>query len=575
MMKTIKTTIAKELEKITSISRERILDVFETPKDTSHGDIALPCFIFAKQLQQNPVMIAKEFKKTLTESQNDNDVNINAIGPYLNIHISPSKTAKDIIPKLLDNSTLIEQESNPQTILVESPGPNTNKPLHLGHLRNMLLGSSITNILKRKGHDAKIVNVVNDRGIHICKSMLAYKKWGENKTPKNTGMKPDHFVGSFYVKFAQKASKSKENKKQLEKKACELLRLWESGDAETMKLWKQMNEWVYQGFETTYNTLNFKIEKNYYESETYTGGRDLVKEGLEKGVFEKDETGAIIYDLEDKKLGRKVLLRNDGTTVYITQDMNMARLRYEDFSFDSMIYVVANEQEYHFNVLFNIFEALNFPFANNCRHFSYGMVELPSGKMKSREGTVIDTDDLIQEMEELAQEEVKSRYDNLDTTEIKTRSKEIALSAIRFFFLKHDPLKNFVFDKQESLSFEGETGPYVQYTHARICSILKKSGMKANIKQFDLLKEQDEKRLILLLEKYNSTIEQARRQLKPSSLCHYLIKVCQAFNTYYAKHKIIQENKDLEQARINLISAVKKVIADGLEILDITALEEM
>ncbi len=568
--------IAGHLAKITEQESKIIQATLEKPKQESFGDLAFPCFMLAKKSRKNPVEIAKDIENKWNNTRETTAFcTAKATGPYVNFIITAQQAVTNILKPLLEGKTIFKQTDSPQTILIESPGPNTNKPLHLGHLRNMLLGSTIKRIYGLRGHNTHIVNVINDRGIHICKSMLAYKKWGMKKTPESEGIKSDHFVGYYYVLYAKKAGESEEARQELEEQAKNMLRLWEQGDEETIKLWKKMNEWVYEGFEQTYETLDFNIDKNYYESETYKGGKDLIMEGLEKGIFERDKTGAIIINLEKKGLGKKVLLRKDGTSVYITQDLNMGWLRYKDFAFDSMIYVVANEQEYHFKVLFETFKALDFPFAKQCHHFSYGMVELPSGKMKSREGTVIDTDDLIKEMTELAREEVKKRYDDLEDSQIKERSESIALSAIRFFFLKHDPLKNFVFDKDESLSFEGETGPYVQYTHARISSILRKSGCSPTTEKTNKLDSEDEKSLILLLGEFDEILDSALRQLKPSSLCHYLIRVCQKFNSYYAKHQIIQDDKDVEQARINLIKGVQRILAIGLDILSIDALERM
>ncbi|MFP4118791.1 MAG: arginine--tRNA ligase [Candidatus Woesearchaeota archaeon] len=571
-----KESLSKELATIIGKEISTIKDLLEKPKHEQFGDYAFPCFSLAKEFRKSPVQIAQELENTWKQEEDlAKRFSAKAQGPYLNFTIPTESLVKELLPPFLDSEGLVAEDSDKETILVESPGPNTNKPLHLGHLRNMLLGSTLKNVLQAKGHDAKIVNVVNDRGIHISKSMLAYQKWGQGKTPESEGVKPDHFVGQFYVKFAQEAAKSDDAKEQLETEAQEMLRKWEQGDEDVMKLWKLMNSWVYAGFKKTYDKLDFRIVKDYFESDTYKGGRDLILQGLEKGVFEQDESGAVLFDPEDEKLGKKVMLRSDGTTVYITQDVDMARLRYDDFSFDRMIYVVANEQEHHFKVLFEAFKALEFPFADKCHHFAYGMVELPSGKMKSREGTVIDTDDLIEEMESLARREVEKRYDDLDEKEIAWRSEAIALSAIRFFFLKHDPLKNFVFDKEESLSFEGETGPYVQYTHARICSITRKSGQTAQGADLNLLNTFEDKKLVKLISEFDNVLFDVSKQLKPSSLCHYLIRLCQEFNTYYSQHKIIQDDKSLEKSRLALITALKNVLATGLELLDITALEKM
>ncbi|MCB1084452.1 MAG: arginine--tRNA ligase, partial [Simkania sp.] len=440
------------------------------PKDTAHGDYAFPCFILAKKLQKAPQIIASELSDRFSLEQ----VRVAAIGPYLNFTILDNSKQIETLKHILSGN-IIQKTAEPKVVLIESPGPNTNKPLHLGHLRNMLLGISLTHALRAIGKTVHTVNVNNDRGIHICKSMLAYQLFGDGKTPQSEGRKSDHFVGDYYVKFAQACAESEERKTELENQAQEMLTKWEAGDQEVLALWKKMNDWCLAGFQETYKRMGLTIEKEYFESETYQGGKDIILKGAEDGLFYKNEKGAIEADLEDKGLGKKVLLRSDGTSVYITQDINMAHLRYQDFSFDEMIYIVGNEQEYHFKVLFELFRMLGWSFGESCRHFSYGMIELPEGKMKSREGNVIDTDDLIKTVDGLAYEAVKERYEDLDEAEMNERAQAISTGAIRFFFLKFDPLKNFVFNPKESLSFEGETGPYVQYTHARISSILRKS----------------------------------------------------------------------------------------------------
>lgn len=540
----------------------------ETPKDLNHGDFAFPGFILAKKLKQSPVQIVKN----LADACSLKNVEAKAIGPYLNFTVSDMNDQINIVKNILSGNILLKT-AKPSVVLIESPGPNTNKPLHLGHLRNMLLGISLTNALRAIGKTVHTVNVNNDRGIHICKSMLAYKLFGEEKTPESEGKKSDHFVGDYYVKFAQACNESEERKQELEVLASEMLAQWESGDEEVLALWNKMNNWCLSGFKETYSKLGLAIEKEYFESKTYLGGKDIILQGVKDNIFYKNEKGAIEVDLETEKLGKKILLRSDGTSLYITQDINMANLRNSDFSFDEMIYIVGNEQEYHFKVLFEIFKKLDWSFGNKCKHFSYGMIELPEGKMKSREGNVIDTDDLIKNLSELAYSSVKERYSDLDDIEAHSRAEAIATGAIRFFFLKFDPLKNFVFDPKASLSFEGETGPYVQYTHARIASILRKS--KSKNPTFKNLNTAEDKQLIKQLDEFQLVVEKMANDLKPSFLCQYLISICQQFNSYYSKHKIIQEDKDLEADRIALISSVNKIINVGLEILGITALERM
>lgn len=547
---------------------------FETPKDKSHGDFALPCFLFAKEMKKSPADIAKDIVEKYNATNSAKIVSSTAVGPYVNFKIEDSSFVSNTINKILESKHVLEKTANKSKVLVESPGPNTNKPLHIGHLRNILLGQSITEILSALGKEVHIINVINDRGIHICKSMLAYKKWGENKTPKDLNLKPDHFVGHWYVKFAQEAAKSEKNKEELEKEAKELLIEWEKEDLNTIMLWEQMNNWVYEGFAETYKKLDFVIEKDYHESDTYKGGKETILKGLSEGKFYKDETGAVMVDLTDKKLDKKILLRGDGTSVYITQDINMANLRYEDYKFDEQIYIVGNEQEYHFKVLFEIFKLLKWPFAEKCKHFSYGMVELPTGKLKSREGKIVDTDDLIEDTIELAKQAVKERFPDIKDEEINDRAKMIGMAAIRFFFLKQDAVRNFVFDPKESLSFEGETGPYVQYTHARICSIERKAGKNEEV-DLGLLKEEEEKHIVTTLNEFQSVVEKAAVDLRPNLICHYLLGLCQEVNSYYSKHKVIQDNKKLQGARLHLLAAAKKTISEGLALLHIDSPERM
>ena len=563
--------IAKVIAGIIDQPENVVEDMFEVPKESAHGDIAFPCFTLAKEMKKSPQHIAQDIAKRL---QFDFGT-ATTMGPYVNITINNNKFISPILKQITESEKLIQPVEHKQNAarctLIESPSPNTNKPLHLGHLRNMLLGSTLTNLKKALGGNTYLVNLVNDRGVHICKSMLAYQKWGNNQTPEEAGKKSDHFVGDWYVRFNQEVKQNE----MLEQEAQEMLIKWEEGDEEIVSLWKKMNEWATKGFEQTYNAIGFHSDKDYYESEIYKDGKDIVLQGVESGAFYKDESGAVIVDLTDKKLDKKILLRKDGTAVYITQDIFLAKKRFDDYKFNKLVYVVGNEQEYHFKVLFEIFRKLNYPFSQNCKHFSYGMVELPEGKMKSREGNVMDTDQLIQKTRELAKDAVKERFSELNDDEVNSRAELIAQGAIRFFFLKFDPVKNFVFDPKASLSFEGETGPYVQYTHARIASILRKSETKPSKDGFETLNEPEEKEVAKLLSTFPDIIGEATEKLKPNLVCNYLLALCQSFNSYYSKHKIIQEDKALETDRLALISAVNKVIKEGLLLLGIQAPERM
>lgn len=569
--------IAKLIHEETKLPLKEVESLIEIPPDVKLGDYAFPCFILAKRLKKSPMNIALELQESLTKVNIKQDHRYFSLirneGPYLNFFINKELFVKNVIGKILvEKNNYGQRKSTGKIILIESPGPNTNKPLHLGHLRNILLGQSLSKILKAQGHDVHIVNVVNDRGIHICKSMLAYKRLGNGDSPVISKLKPDHFVGKYYVKYSELEKENPE----IEKEAQALLKKWESGDEETIALWRKMNKWALEGFAETYKKLDFDIEKEYFESEIYMHGREIILDGLKKGIFQEDENG-IIFDLEKKNLGKKVLLRKDGTSVYITQDIYMAWKRYEDFHFDRMYYVVGNEQEYHFKVLFEIFKALGWKFHDRCYHFSYGMVELPEGKMKSREGNVVDTDDLIHDVTEIARTELKQRYPELNLNELERRAGIIALAAIRFFFLKYDPLKNFIFNPKESLSFDGETGPYIEYSNARINSIFKKLQERFNPEDSDvtLLKEDNEIALVKLLLQYPEVIEKAATEMKPSLICRYLIELAQKFSEFYHANPVLNAEKGLKDARLTLIYCVRIVLQSGMELLNIHPIEEM
>jgi arginyl-tRNA synthetase len=543
----------------------------DVPPKEDMGDFAFPCFTLAKEYKKSPPEIAKDIETKIKDKLPEG-ITTKVIGPYLNFFINQANIVEDIINNIQKNNFGIKPNKK-EIVLIESPGPNTNKPLHLGHLRNILLGTSISEILKTQGKEIHIVNIVNDRGVHICKSMLAYKKYGDNKKPEDVKRKSDHFVGDFYVKYAQEEKSNPE----LENEVQEMLVKWESGDKEIIELWKLMNKWALDGFKETYAKLNFTIEKEYYESNSYLKGKEIVINGLNKGIFEKNKEGAVVINLEDKNLGEKILLRANNTSVYITQDLYVAQKRYEDYSFDEMIYIVGNEQEYHFKVLFEIFRKLGWKFADKCYHFSYGMVELPDGKMKSREGNVVDTDDLIDEVTSIAKQEVKNRYKDIEEKEADKRAEVIAKGAIRFFFLKFDPVRNFIFNPKESLSFEGETGPYVQYAYARICSIFNKLEQEIDIEKANLklLDTDADKRLLKLLSNYPIILEDSAKNYKPSTLCHYLIDLASCFNGYYRDNQILKSDKDTMLARLALIDSVRIIIKSGLKLLGIEVLEQM
>jgi len=460
----------KDVVKIVSKIVPSVSDsMLEVPKDASLGDLALPCFLFSREMKKSPNDIAKLIEKGSEPTELIEK--ITAAGPYVNFFIKKSKFAEMVLSEAAKLKQIYGKSlsGKGKTVLIEFSAPNTNKPQHLGHVRNNVLGSSIAAILDFASFKAVRANLINDRGVHICKSMIAYQKWGENREPDK---KPDHFVGDFYVLFNNHAKDNPE----LEEEAQEMLRLWEAGDKEARALWKKMNNWVYKGFEETYERLGVKFDVTYYESDFYDKGKKIVEEGFEKGLLRKNAEGAIYADLEEFSLPEKIVLRADGTSIYVTQDIYLAKMKFEQYSPDKSIYVVASEHNLYFRQLFAILKKLGFEFADKCYHKSYGMVYLPEGKMKSREGTVIDADDIITEMVTLAREEVMARHSDLTDNDVQKRANAIGIAAIKFFMAKQDAAKDIYFNPKESLSFEGETGPYVQYSYARVCSILKKYG---------------------------------------------------------------------------------------------------
>jgi len=464
---------------------------------------------------------------------------------------------------------LKKSDVKPQKIVIEYPSPNTNKPLHLGHIRNMLIGNALSNLLKYKGHKVFLVNLNNDRGIHICKSMLAYKKWGNNQEPKNK--KSDHFVGDFYVKYGQMEQK---NKKLIDE-AKELLKLWEQEEPKTRALWKKLNSWALNGFKETYAKFDIKFDKEYNESDFFFKGKDIIIENLNKGIFEKRDDGAIIARLKEKfDLPDKVLLRSDETSIYITQDIYLAFLKKQDFDYDKSIYIVGNEQDLYFKQLFAILEMIGFK--EDKYHLSYGMISLPEGKMKSREGTVVDADDLVEEMESLAFNEVNQRYPELSTEEKLYRAKIIGMAALKFFILKYNPKSDFIFNPKESISFEGETGPYIQYCFARIQSIINKSKEIISLDiNFELLNHEKEINLIKQLNYFPEILDTTINTYGLHLVPQYLLNLGQSFNSFYGKCQVISENKELEKARLLLIKCIQIVIKIGLNILGIETLDEM
>lgn len=520
----------------------------------------------------------------------------NVIKGFLNLSV-----ASDAWVKVLEtlngnpNHGFTQVTSDAPLYMVEYSSPNTNKPLHLGHVRNNLLGHSLCEVLEANGKRVVKTNIVNDRGIHICKSMLAWQKWGNGETPESSKKKGDHLIGDYYVLFDQKykaelaslqekglSKEEAEANSTLMEQAREMLRKWEAGDEETVELWKQMNDWVYAGFDETYRELGVSFDKIYYESETYLPGKDEVLRGLQEGVFYKKDDGSVWADLSSQGLDHKLLLRADGTSVYMTQDIGTAKLRFDDYPIDTMIYVVGNEQNYHFQVLSILLDMLGFEFGKGLVHFSYGMVELPEGKMKSREGTVVDADDLMAEMIETARETSAElgKLDEASPEEAEAIARMVGLGALKYFILKVDPKKNMTFNPQESIDFNGNTGPFIQYTHARVRSILRKAEEQGIVVPGELdrsaaLSEKEEG-LVQLLTEFGTVVKQAGSEYNVSLIGNYVYDLAKEFNQFYHDHPILREEDEARRAfRLVLAKNVALTIKRGMKLFGIDVPERM
>ncbi len=542
---------------------EHIEIILETP-DPKFGDVAFPCFALAKHRKKSPQLIAHDLAAKLNSVLPQEIQQVKAEGPYVNFTFNKENVASVVLLQITSEKEKYGSKKQSKTMMVEFSSPNTNKPLHLGHVRNIALGDSISRIFAFLGNNVIKACLVNDRGIHICKSMLAYKKWGHNKNPDK---KSDFFVGDFYVLFAKKAAEHPE----LEGEAQEMLRQWEAGDKEIVALWKKMNMWVYDGFEQTYAKLGINFHKYYYESDIYTFGKEIVLEGLKKGTFTEKE-GAVVAELEPA-LPNKILIRSDGTTIYMTQDIYLAQKKFTDYPLESSVYVVGSEQNLHFQQLFAILKKLGYAWADHCYHLSYGMVNLPEGRMKSREGTVVDADNIIEEMTTLAKEEIQKRHPELPAVELQNRSRQVGLGALKFHMLKIDAIKDMVYNPKESISFEGETGPYVQYTHARICSILKKTTLPTEIILSAL--GEKENTLITSLERFPAVVEDAAKHYRPSYITRYLLDLCQQFNSYYHDVPVLKADEKTRDARIYVLNCIRIVLENGLQLLGIESPDEM
>jgi len=568
--------------------KESDINLQETRKEFE-GEVTVVTFPLTRLSKKSPEQTGNEIGEYLVNNLKEVS-KFNVIKGFLNVSLTDAFLL-DTFTNEISKADFGKAADNGKKVMVEYSSPNTNKPLHLGHIRNNLLGYSVSEILAANGYDVVKANLVNDRGIHICKSMLAWQKFGNGETPESTGLKGDKLVGNYYVIF------DKEYKKQIDelkaqgqseddakknapliKEAQQMLQKWEAGDEEVISLWKTMNSWVYAGFDVTYKKLGVYFDKYYYESDTYLLGKDIIDEGLEKGVFFKKEDNSVWIDLTADGLDEKLVLRGDGTSVYITQDLGTAELKYKDFGVDESIYVVGNEQDYHFKVLFLILEKLGKSWAKGLYHLSYGMVDLPSGKMKSREGTVVDADDLIQEMVETAKQRTEElgKVEGFSEEEKEKLYNMIGLGALKYFLLKVEPKKRLLFDPNESIDFQGHTGPFIQYTHARICSVLTKSGVSNFAFSGIETVTATERELILALNKYLETLQIAAKEHSPAQIANYAYELAKLYNKFYHEEPILKvEDQQLKNFRLALSSATASVIKKSMNLLGIEVPEKM
>ncbi len=552
----------------------------QTPPKPELGDIAFPLFAYAKAFRMAPPKLAAELKDRIEKIESRPAGELLVAGPYLNVRIDMASVATSL-------STLIAEQKEAyganaslsgKRVTIEFSCPNTNKPLHLGHMRNDSLGQSVAAILKANGADVRKVNLINNRGVHICKSMLAYQKFGGGETPESSGIKGDHLVGKYYVKFASWAKEDPT----AEEQAQAMLQKWESGDPEVLALWEQLNGWTLDGLSESYKKMGISFDAYYYESETYKYGKDEILKGLEQGVFYREEDGSVWVDLEPIKLDKKVLLRKDGTSLYMTQDVGTAIMRHKDWPFDSLIYVVASEQRYHFQVLFYVLGLLGYQWANDLHHLSYGMVNLPEGKMKSREGTVVDADQLVDTLTGLARNEIIEKEREALVDDVDQTSSSIALGALNYYLLQVTPTKDMIFNPKESISFNGNTGPYLQYMGARISSMLKKyedqEFSACHSLGFDssLLTLSDERELIKQLARYPEVVEKAGSSFDPSLLCSFMYDLSKLFSRWYHDNPVLKaSSNELIRARIELVNMMLQVLKNAFALIGIPFLASM
>ncbi|MEY4149827.1 MAG: hypothetical protein RL555_431 [Bacteroidota bacterium] len=580
-------TIKKVLEQVIqdslgiAVAEEEL--IIQRTKTEFEGDYTLVLFGLVKKYKLNPEQIGSSIGEAACQKEPQLFKSYNLLKGFLNFSIQ-DQCLVDFLGTTYSNPQFGKAPVHAKRVMVEYSSPNTNKPLHLGHLRNIFLGWSIAELLKERGYVVTKSCVVNDRGIHICKSMIAWELFAQGATPTTTGQKGDHFVGDYYVKFNEAHKVQIEEgiaagltKEQAEKEAPimkatqQLLQDWEAGKPEVLALWNRMNQWVYEGFEETYNKIGADFDKTYYESKTYLLGKKFVEQGLTDGVFYKKEDGSIWIDLTPQGLDEKLVLRKDGTSVYITQDLGLAEQKFQEYQYEQSIYVIADEQNYHMKVLQLILQKLNKPYANGIYHLSYGMVELPSGKMKSREGTVVDADDLIAEMIEVARTKTEElgKVKDFDAEELQKLYHTLALGALKFYLLRVDPKKKMIFNPQESIDFQGFTGPFIQYTYARIQSILRKESPTASLSMENKL-EKEEKELLITVEQFPAILEQAVAEHNPSVVALYVFTVAKLFNSFYTQHSIISAPTDAtRQLRLRLAALTATVIKRSMTLLGI------
>ncbi len=589
--------ISESLSSLFSIDIKPETIGFQKTNKDFQGDITLVVFPYVKAAGKSPEDTGRLIGNHLKESTPE-VIDYNVVKGFLNLVISNSYWLDFFAFALSKNDFGIQLPgASGRTIMVEYSSPNTNKPLHLGHIRNNLLGYSVSRILEANGNTVIKTNLVNDRGIHICKSMLAWTRWGNGETPQSSGMKGDHLVGKYYVEFDKHYKEEVKvleaggkTKEEAEKQAPLMLGIqkmlldWEAGEPETIGLWKMMNSWVYAGFDITYQTLGVKFDRMYYESETYLLGKKIVEEGLAKKVFYRKEDGSVWIDLTQDKLDHKLLLRADGTSVYMTQDLGTAAERFREYSsLNQLIYTVGNEQDYHFKVLFLILDKMGYPQAKNCYHLSYGMVELPEGKMKSREGTVVDADDLIAEMIGTAKAMTLElgKADTFSESEAEELYKQIGLAALKYFILKVDPKKKMVFDPKESIDFNGNTGPFIQYTYARINSLLGKARKELAVDSFvsslaDSSLLPIEKELLKIIYRFPETLKSSAAEYNPGVVANYVYELSKEYSTYYQTVNILkEENTELVLFRLGLSQLTGRILKNGMSLLGIDVPERM